>query len=201
MNQDLYQILQSIQAHIYQQDRKILSLQKKISTLQQKITELEKRPPIKVERMEYKFDQLKVETLEGTLNIGLNPSDLQGIEDFSVPGKSGPPPPAERMKMFTDIEDSINQYLDTNIQSIVEDAGQQLQFRVEHTHYDFILQDIKKQLPNRIEFYLDQPPLNAEESPQQQKEHILEQVKKEIHHGVLTFLQNLPENMKGKRPE
>ena len=35
--------------------------------------------------MEYKFDQLKVETLEGTLNIGLNPSDLQGIEDFSVP--------------------------------------------------------------------------------------------------------------------
>ena len=39
--------------------------------------------------MEYKFDQLKVETLEGTLNIGLNPSDLQGIEDFSVPNGKG----------------------------------------------------------------------------------------------------------------
>ena len=40
--------------------------------------------------LEYKFDQLKVETLEGTLNIGLNPSDLQGIEDFSIPSKNGP---------------------------------------------------------------------------------------------------------------
>ena len=46
--------------------------------MEQKITELQSRPSVHVEKLEYKFDQLKVEKLEGTLNIGLNPTDLQG---------------------------------------------------------------------------------------------------------------------------
>ena len=62
-------------------------MQKKIQSLEKQVSEFQNRPPVHIDRMEYKFDQLKVETLEGTLNIGLNPSDLQGIEDFSVPNK------------------------------------------------------------------------------------------------------------------
>ena len=34
---------------------------------------LKEAPSTKIDRIEYKFDQLKIETLEGTLNIGLNP--------------------------------------------------------------------------------------------------------------------------------
>ncbi len=38
-----------------------------------------------MEKIEYKFDQLKVESLDGTLNIGLNPSNLkETIEDLAV---------------------------------------------------------------------------------------------------------------------
>ena len=199
MNHDLYQIIQSIQAYVYQQDRKIRRLQKKIASLEQKVTELQNRPPIKVERMEYKFDQLKVETLEGTLNIGLNPTDLQGIEDFSISNQNGTLAPKERMTMFTEIEGSIRQYLDTNLNQIMTNAGQQLQFEVDDTYREFILQDITKQLPGRIEYYLNQPLRSENESLQKQKERIVEQMKKEIDYGVLTFLQNLPENMKGKK--
>ena len=199
MNQNIYQALQSMQAYLYNQDKKIYKLQEQIKTLEKTVTELQNRPPVHVDRMEYKFDQLKVETLEGTLNIGLNPSDLQGIEDFSVPNKNGPIAPKERMALFTDIETSLEQYLDSNLQSIMEDAGQQLNFQVDDSYREFILQDIKKQLPNRIEYYLNQPLRSENESPEQQKEQIFEQMKKEIHYGVLTFLQHLPENMKGTK--
>ena len=89
MNQDIYQILQSMQTYIYNQDKLIRGMQKKIQIFREAISEFQKRPPVHIDRMEYKFDQLKVETLEGTLNIGLNPSDLQGIEDFSVPNGKG----------------------------------------------------------------------------------------------------------------
>lgn len=199
MNQNIYQALQSMQAYLYNQDKKIFKLQQQIKTLEKTVTELQNRPPVRVDRMEYKFDQLKVETLEGTLNIGLNPNDLQGIEDFSVPTKNGPIAPKERMALFTDIETSLEQYLDTNLQSIMEDAGQQLNFQVDDSYREFILQDIKKQLPNRIEYYLNQPLRSSNETPEQQKEQIFEQMKKEIHYGVLTFLQHLPENMKGTK--
>jgi spore germination protein PC len=201
MNQDIYPILQSMQAYLVKQNQKIRSLQQKVHALENKVTELQNRPPVHVERMEYKFDQLKVETLEGTLNIGLNPTDLNGIEDFSVPNQKGPTTPKERMSMFTEIENSIHQYLDTNLQSIMQDVGQQLHLQVDDSYREFILQDIKKQLPNRIEYYLNQPLRNVNESPEQHREWILEQMKKEIHYGVLTFVQHLPENMKGTKSE
>jgi len=38
-----------------------------------------------LEKIEYKFDQLKVETLEGTLSIGLSPTEL-AKHDVEIPG-------------------------------------------------------------------------------------------------------------------
>jgi spore germination protein PC len=200
LNHDVYQILQSMQAYIHHQDKKLRNLQKKIQTLEETVSDLKKRPPVNIERMEYSFDQLKVDTLEGTLNIGLNPSDLQSIEDFSVPTKSKTLEPKERIPMVTEIESSINEYLDSNLQSIMGDTKEQLQFPVDETYREFILQDIKKQLSNRIEYYLNQP-LRDGNTQEQQKDWIIEQLKKEIQHGILTFLQNLPENMKGEKKE
>ena len=201
MNQDFYQILQSIQSHIYKQDRMIQHLQKKIKSLEKKVEQLEGRPPVHIDRMEYKFDQLKVETLEGTLNIGLNPSDLQGIEDLSVPPQKGTLTPEVRMSMFTEIENDIQDYLDTNLQNIVQNTAEPLQSSVDETYYQFILQDIKKQLPNRIEYYLNQPLRKEHKGSEQQKEWIIEQLTKEIQNGVLIFIKNLPQNMKGAKTE
>lgn len=198
MNQDLYQILQSMQSYIYHQDQLIREMQKKIQSLQQQVTEIQNQPPIHIDRMEYKFDQLKVETLEGTLNIGLNPSDLQGIEDFSLPNGRGPLEPKERMSMFTEIESSINQYLEDTLPTIIVDTCEQLQYQADQSYHDFILQDIKRQLPNRIESYLNQP-VNNMHTKDQQKEWIIEQLKSEIQNGVLTFLQHLPQNRNGEK--
>ena len=57
---------------------------------------------------------------------------------------------------------------------------------------------LKNNLANRIEYYLNQP-LRDGHTKEQQKEWIIEQLKKEIQNGVLTFLQHLPENMKGEK--
>jgi spore germination protein PC len=201
MNQNFYQTLQTLQSHIYKQDQVIQHLLKKIKSIETKVEQLEKRPPVHVERMEYKFDQLKVESLEGTLNIGLNPSDLQGIEDLSIPSQKGTLSPQDRMSLFTEIENSIQNYLDTSIQNIVQNTAEPLQIQVDETYYQFILQDIRKQIPNRIEYYLNQPLRKDHSGSDQQKEWIIEQLKKEIQNGVLLFIKNLPENMKGTKTE
>ena len=56
-----------------------------INKLSKEIDALKDKPPINVERLEYKFDQLKIEKLDGTLNIGINPADLNNIEDMEIP--------------------------------------------------------------------------------------------------------------------
>ena len=42
MNQDIYQILQSMQAYIYNQDKLIRDMQKKIQTLEETVSEFQK---------------------------------------------------------------------------------------------------------------------------------------------------------------
>ena len=201
MNQDFYQILQSMQSHIYKQDQIIQHLQKKMKSLEKKVSQLKGTTSCHIDRMEYKFDQLKVETLEGTLNIGLNPSDLQGIEDLSVPTKKELYTRSSNVHVYRNRKFDIQDYLDTNLQTIVQNTAEPLQSSVDETYHEFILQDIKKQLPDRIEYYLNQPLRKEHKGSEQQKEWIIEQLKKEIQNGVLIFIKNLPQNMKGEKNE
>jgi len=168
--------------------------------LHQEINNLKSRPPVHVDTIQYKFDQLKVETLEGTLNIGLNPSDLEGIEDFEVQNKSisTPSSPKEQMERTMEIEDRIFQYLETELKPLINKYEEQLDRKIEESYVDFIREDIKKQLPGRIDHYLKQIPINERSAEAKMKinDHIEKQIKQDIEKAVLAFLQNLPNKEK-----
>lgn len=68
-------------------------MEKTLASLIEEIEQLKARPPVRVDRIEYAFDQLKIETLDGTLNIGINPSDLSSIEDAAIPKRRASPMP------------------------------------------------------------------------------------------------------------
>jgi spore germination protein PC len=205
MNQDFYTYLQKLHQFVQFQESRIQKLEKLAGDLQQQVNSLKDRPPIQVDTIEYKFDQLKVETLEGTLNIGLNPAELQGIEDFAVKGSSVSAPLAQQAQMqrAMDMEEDIEKYLETDLPDIFSETARELGMEADGTYLNFIKEDIKKQLPGRIDYYLKQGQQNQELSrnPEGWKESSLEQIKKEIRNGVKAFLGNLPENMKGMKPE
>ncbi len=73
MNQDIYTYLHQLQQALQAQQTAILNLEDQVRLLQEELNELKNRPSSSVGKVEYKFDQLKVENLNGTLNIGLNP--------------------------------------------------------------------------------------------------------------------------------
>ncbi|MFK4998183.1 spore germination protein GerPC [Bacillus sp. N9] len=95
---DFQYCIQQLYDYMNQQQNEILKLRKELNRLENEVNKLKEKPGITVERLEYKFDQLKVETLEGTLNIGLNPADLKQIEDVAIPTPSQPPPPSNIMR-------------------------------------------------------------------------------------------------------
>ncbi len=94
----------------------------------EELQQLKEKPAVHVDRIEYKFDQLKVETLEGTLNIGLNPSDLSGIEDFAVQNQtvSTPFSPKAQMQRSMKVEEAIYQYLETDLPQIIEEYPKEI---------------------------------------------------------------------------
>ncbi|MFS0593863.1 spore germination protein GerPC [Cytobacillus horneckiae] len=203
MNQGIFAYLQQLQAYIQTQEQRIKKLEKSVKKLQHESAETRERQPIHIDRIEYKFDQLKVETLEGTLNIGLNPSDFQDIDDFSVDNKeiNTPVSPKNFLKRNMDIENEMISYIEGELPLVVAEAESKLNMSGEGSYSEFIKEDVKKQLPKRIDYYLKQSPVRNDMDTVQQNEQVIAQLKNEIENGVHAFLSHLPENMKGTKNE
>jgi spore germination protein PC len=199
MYQDYSQLLQWVQTTLQIQENRIAALEMTIQKLQEQLKQFKDKPNIQIEKIEYKFDQLKVETLDGTLNIGLNPSDLANIEDFAVQNQSLKTPihPKEQMQRSMKIEESIYQYLETGLPTLFKEIQNQLNVKLDDSYLDFIKQDIMKQLPSRIDYHVQNTPANSREGGQSTDESIIELLKQEIRKGILIFINHLPENVKG----
>lgn len=197
-----YDYIRQIHSVIESQGRRLKQLENLIQTLEEEIKGLKSKTPINVEKIEYKFDQLKIETLEGTLNIGLNPTDLEGMDEFSVSGKQlahSPLSPAEKMQYTMRIEEPIIHFLETDVKSIIQQYEQDNNFQLDESYVAFIQNDVKQQLPNRIEFYLNQLPIDQRtpEKLEQSEKQIVELIKNDIQKGIQVFLNNLPAEIKG----
>ncbi|MDM5328342.1 spore germination protein GerPC [Neobacillus sp. CF12] len=199
MYQDYSQLLQWVQMTLQAQENRIAILEQTIQKLQEEMKQLKDKPSIKVDKIEYKFDQLKVETLDGTLNIGLNPSDLANIEDFAVENQSLKTPihPKAQMQRSMKIEESVYQYLETELPALFKETQNQLNIRLDDSYLDFIKQDILKQLPARIDYHIQNTAANERDGEQGTEESIIQLIKQEIKKGILIFINHLPENVKG----
>jgi spore germination protein PC len=197
MYQDYSQLLQWVQLTLQAQENRIAILEQTIQKLQEEMKQLKDKPSIRVDKIEYKFDQLKVETLDGTLNIGLNPSDLANIEDFAVENQSLKTPihPKAQMQRSMKIEEAVYQYLESELPELFKETQNQLNIKLDDSYLDFIKQDILKQLPARIDYHIQNT--RVHEGEQNTEDTIIQLIKQEIRKGILIFINHLPENVKG----
>lgn len=210
MSQQFYHYGDQMQSYLQYLEKRIVSLEQAVTEMTKEITELKNRPSVRVDRIEYSFDQLKVETLDGTLNIGLNPADLQKIEELAInPGNSvqpgGPLYPIDPKQMMTrsmELEETLLSYIQLELPEIIVQKQAELGLEEDEAYISFIQEDITKQLPTRIQYYLQQRTGGEKaEDTQQQNETIIEALKQEIENGVKIFLSNIPDNMKGRNKE
>jgi spore germination protein PC len=79
---------QQVSAYIEMQKQRIDTLEQTVNKLQTDLNTLKDQKRVHIDKIEYNFDQLKVEKLDGTLTIGISPSSLDNIDDLSVNGAS-----------------------------------------------------------------------------------------------------------------
>ena len=170
-----------------------------INKLSKEIDALKDKPPINVERLEYKFDQLKIEKLDGTLNIGINPADLNNIEDMEIPTPQMQPNFITNPAFKQNLLGRLGQYISKDVNSVIHDTEQQLGYRLDTKYRDFIIEDLQKQLPQRVDYFINI--LAGENHGNVTQEELLNQVfarlKADIDQAVYMFISKLPNNMNG----
>lgn len=180
-----YEVMQKLKS----QQERIEMLECTVDDLCNQLKRLEAKPAYTVENIQYHFDQLKVEKLEGTLNIGMSLPDGDAfgaeagnggangnggtngnggnngnggsgqIDQFTVGQGSGnvfpaaspaitPPPDS-----YNNIYRRISQFLDTEAHQTLLKYEKELDLPLDPYHRRIIIEDVRKQMPTRIQFY------------------------------------------------
>ncbi|VEF48723.1 spore germination protein [Bacillus freudenreichii] len=198
--------IQQLYIFIEKQQQEITRLRQSIYYLTNELKELKEKPAVTVERLEYKFDQLKVETLEGTLNIGINPADLNSIEDFSIPPGAPRSPQTQTFVRHPDFYDKtlerLNNYIDNDLDTLIKDTETQIGRPLEEPYIKMIKEDIRKQIPSRADHYLGF--FSAQPNNDLKEEDLYEKVYKtllaDINKAVHGFISQIPNQQGGTNP-
>ncbi|HEU5138714.1 MAG TPA: spore germination protein GerPC [Bacillales bacterium] len=177
------------------QNRRIAELEKKVARLQEDIEALHNEPRMNVEKMEYKFDQLKIEKLDGTLNIGLSPGmGKEVLDEFSVGNQSiqAGAGTAQSPDMAENIRREIALYLEGNARNDLLRIEEAQQHPLDDPYRRFILDDIRKQINSRIQHYLkEMKPQVSETNRAEVEAGIIDRIRLDIRKGMENFLQTL----------
>ncbi|MED0901514.1 spore germination protein GerPC [Bacillus nitratireducens] len=202
MNQDIYTYLNQLQQALQIQQQTILNLEEQVRLLQEELNELKSRPSSSIGKVEYKFDQLKVENLNGTLNIGLNPFSTKGqqIEDFQVDTETLKVNPETEINpdFYQGILQEMHRYLDEEAYSRILHFEQEERTPLDEMYRQMMVDDIKKQMEHRLPYYLSQVQSyeGISTDPDYLRDIIIQAMKQDIDKAFLSFIQHIPGNFR-----
>mgnify|MGYP005606694097 FL=1 len=102
----------------------------------------------------------------------------------------------QREIVTSQITAEVSAFIDRELSEMIAQHEAQTGERFEGQYDNFIREDLFKQLPERIEFYLNQHPYNKNiEQANEYTEKIIEQIKTDISQAIYHFLQNVQQGM------
>lgn len=186
---DFYQyavwVLNEMHKALVWQIDKISKIEKDMERIREQLVRLEALPRTNVEKIEYNFEQLKVERLDGTLTIGITPYGTGTIEDLDVHNcHTEDIPLGEQTSvhpLFQQIRDNISRYIRQSVPAIVEEQAKERNIRLASADREMITDDLIKQIDDRIMAYL----LHSKHDGQKQEsitvQHVLQNLKRDVH--------------------
>lgn len=182
------------QLHRYMQwqtDR-IRQLEQKVDLLEKRLEALKQQRAITVEKIEYNFDQLKVEKLEGSMSIGLSPSGLgnQSVEELAVGGQVIHTN-TSRSESYERIQNIVLTYLEADCPDELSELENKYSIKLDEDLREKIIADLQNQAGLRIEHYMDTLMKGPQHilTPDDEQE-IARRVIEDIRAGVEQFVSN-----------
>ncbi|MFB5676171.1 spore germination protein GerPC [Paenibacillus terreus] len=160
--------LEQIHHALRWQHDKLFQLENEISTLKKQLQELQSIPRQHIEKIDYNFEQLKVENLNGTLIIGISPTDQGTVEDLWTVGKHtedvnlGQTPGNPSDSTFKTIKIEVQRYIEEDIASLLAEKASHRNVNLSADQLQSIKDDMTRQVEDRLAFYMSQGQAGAD---------------------------------------
>jgi spore germination protein PC len=190
---------------IFQAEQKLQQLTESINRLQKQVDDLKSNTPLHVE---YHFDQLKINRLEGTLHVGMSPQGIKGIESMETPDLAAWNITSESSDdaagPIRSLQQEMSAYMDQHAASLLAAMEQKYGMKLEENHRKRLLGDVKNQLNGRIHYYgrVAPYPLDAPEVERQKwGESIKEKTLRDIRAAFSSYLDKLKQQSEKRSAE
>lgn len=194
-----------VQQTIHRLEYTVGELQKQLKQLNDRLEIAEAKPSYNIESIEYHFDQLKVEQLDGTLNIGMSApaamgglvGDKKPIEQLSIPQKGQFTKNDAKADFNTPAYDSVldkmKGYFGYEGLSKLQMLENEYRIILDPHHRRIIMEDIEKQLPGRIRFYIEMLTSQTRHrlTDEQLQQEVLNKTKHDSEVAMQTYLKQL----------
>ncbi|WP_182300453.1 spore germination protein GerPC [Cohnella cholangitidis] len=177
---------------LHQSELKLQQVVDQLASMQKQLDDLKNKPPLHIE---YHFDQLKVNRLEGTLNVGLSPQGIQGIESFEAPDPSCWNVKQEKSEgdqlPIGALQNEMSDYMNNDASWVLQDLEKQFGIRLEDDHRRKIVEDVKKQLNDRVRFYattIAYPDKGTDDERKRWNESVKEKTRRDIQAAFSAYL-------------
>ncbi|GAA0448197.1 MAG: spore germination protein GerPC [Bacillota bacterium] len=183
-NNDWSKYIYDLHEHMKQQENLIQTLMSRVNQLEDSLQAAKSN---KIEKVEYHFDQLKIEHLDGTLHIGLSPQDLANLEDTGFPNQ--PDIPNYQPPLKQTLQSELGNYLHETGPSIIRQLAREHSVNLNDGYPSVLIQDIEKQLPGRIAFHENEATQNGNlKSREELHAYISDNIKSEIQKSLAHFM-------------
>jgi spore germination protein PC len=177
---------QCVNETFQKQNQKIYELQKQINELKEQLNSIQ---TTNIEKIEYHFDQLKIETLEGTLNIGLSPQGITAEDEMAIPNLTNSPDPSKNALHQT-LQQELHPFIYNELPLKIKEFASKYEKSFPPGYENMMLQDIYRQLPGRIQHYIT---LHSENNNgllnDSTRNTIIQDIKKEIIHSLKKYIE------------
>ncbi|MFD2116092.1 spore germination protein GerPC [Paenibacillus yanchengensis] len=173
-----------VQLKIGEMEQTINTLQQQLITMEERLNQAENKPQYTIENIEYRFDQLKVEQLDGTLNIGMTspftPTEQAPmIDQIVLPKKLNTAPPhanskKQESRTIGAIDERVQHYWQQESPRIIQGLEQHYKIALDPHHRQLLTKDIAQQLEGRTRYYMET--ISAKQPNDSSEQHLHEQV-------------------------
>ncbi|MCT2535609.1 spore germination protein GerPC [Aquibacillus koreensis] len=179
--------LSQLQQYVEQQTKKLEQLEARVHKLENDQTN---KHHTTIEKLEYNFDQLKIERLDGTLHIGISPDDLSKIDDVAFPQSPPTSIPNNQSAMKHQLIADLDIYLNEQGPHLLQQYANNYNYPMNDSFQALMLDDVRKQLPERIKYYEEEAHNNRHVTTEKDSRHyIFDQIKREIDYSLKKFFE------------
>jgi len=183
----------------YTSEQMLRQVSEQVRTLQKQLDEVRNKPPLHIE---YHFDQLKVNRLEGTLNVGISPQGMPDIESLETPGNapwSVEQVPADDADSDADdplsrMQNEMYRYMDSEGTQALIALESRYGVALDEAHRAKVVQDVRGQLRERVRYYVTMKPYPAKgtnEEKRQWDDEIKTKTTRDINGAFTAYLQKI----------